>query len=60
MAIDDGPDFDASVDTPGSFDGAEAEASDVRERRETTETVTDSYVTLTRRVIRVDPDDASD
>lgn len=54
MAIDDrgGGDAGADAETVG---GTDRERVETRERRETTKTVTDEYVTLTRRVVRIDP-----
>lgn len=55
MAIDDTSEAETLVDPVVSSDGAESTRADARERRETTATVTDSYVVMTRRVIRPDP-----
>ena len=52
MAIDDTVRSETGADSTASFGGAERGRPDVRERRETTQTVTDSYVVLTRRLIR--------
>ena len=62
MAIDDRPESESLADPAGSADGAESTRGDARERRETTATVTDSYVVMTRRLIRPDPaaDEATD
>ena len=62
MAIGDRPESESLADRAESADGAESTGGDARERRETTATVTDSYVVMTRRLIRPDPaaDEAAD
>lgn len=54
MAIDDKGGGDAGTDAE-AVGGTDRERVETRERRETTKTVTDEYVTITRRVVRFHP-----
>ena len=58
MAIDDTAGSETGADSPASLGGADGDRPAVRERRETTQTVTDSYVVLTRRLIRTEGETA--
>lgn len=55
MAIDDTSRTEPTAESATPSDGTERERVEAGERRETTQTVTDSYVVLTRRLIRPAP-----